>query len=435
MNLMKAPDACARVRASLLVVALALAGCVAPDAPTEPVRPSALDDVLAAVRGLPCEADVDDGTSANLQELGASPLDRAGYAAAGELDLRAPYALVARYGTGGFSLVDVADPRAPTELAAWDPEVTDLGLDVKWLTDGSAGVVAGQDGVRVVDVRDPAQLRLETEVPFARPQAHMLLVWTVDGREYVSATRANGEDLVIWSVGGGPGAHTLDPVASPRLTPLSQATPLFSPVDVTRPHDMFFAHDELLDAPVLWIANVEYGIAALDVSDPARPVQILDMPNPGSTYTHTVRTVVVEGRRITMTVSEVGYNKLNVWDTTDLDAPKKLAEWSVPRATDPQHNLQIVLPYVYVAHYRYGVFVFGFDDLVAGRTTPIAHLASTGADLQSSSATAAAGPLQGFGGTWDVGLAEGIVYVTDGALRSVAFGCVTPGDPRATSVG
>jgi hypothetical protein len=425
------------------VLALALAGCIAtPEQLAPAALPPLAERVLGLVGEVPCEAEVGEGTSANLAPLRSSPLDRNGMVGAGELWLQGDWAYVARYGTGGFSIVSLADPLAPEEVAVWDPERTMRGLDVKALPDGSAVLVGNDDGVRIVDVRDPLLPREEHHEAFARTQAHMLTVFTVQGQDYLAVTKGDGEDMPIFRVQGGPGNHTLERVASPTLTLAStafQALGQHNPQDITRTHDASFLDDPIL-GPTLWVANVWDGIVALDVADPAQPRVILRIPNLTPRYTHTVQTVVLgegdQAQRVTISVSEIGHNVLHVWDTTDLTAPRMLAEWSVPRSWQPQHNPQLVPPYLYMAHYEHGVFVFALEDLLRGEARPIGKWASAGGQLGSSSPTGAVmGTLLNFSGTWDVGLRDGILYATDGGLHAVAFGCLTPGDAAMTSTG
>lgn len=408
---------------------------------------SAVENLAARVRALvgplPCEASVGDGTSANLAEVATAALDEEGSVGVAELWLQGSLAYVARYGTGGFTIVDIADPLNPVPLASWDPEETDRGLDVKTTSDGAAALVGGDRGVKIVDVRDPRSPRLEHEHRFAKPQAHMLTVFQVEGQDYVAAAKGDGQDLPIFRVAGEPGQHTLEPVSSPKLMRATQPTGVWNAHDLARTHDAFFFEDPLLGKPTLWVANVWEGIVALDVSSPEEPREIAWIPNLNVQYTHTVQTVVLDAqepgkaRRITVSMAEVGYNTMKVYDTTDLASPRLLAEWSVREAWRPQHNLQVVPPFIYLAHYNQGVFVFRLSDALAGSLEPVARLASTGAErrVQGSPLTTVLGAALDFGGTWDVGLRDGLVYATDGALRIAAFGCLEPGDDAMTSVG
>lgn len=427
-------------RASLPVLVLLLSGCLAPGEPSAPPLPALAARVRAVVGELPCEAPVGEGTSANVAVLAEDPLDAFGFVGAGELWLQGGRAYVARYGTGGFSVVDLADPLHPREVGAWDPEAAVRGLDVKTTSDGSAALVGNDDGVRVVDVRDPARMVLEHEERFAKTQAHMLTVFAVAGRDYLAVAKGDGEDLPLFRITGKPGAHRLERVASPALSTGTQLTGAWGPHDLLRAHDAFFLDDPLA-GPTLWVANAWDGIAALDVSDPAQPREVVRIPNALPQYTHTVQTAVVEAggapRRITASVSEAGVNALRILDTTDLAAPRLLAEWNVGDPAQPQHNLQVVWPWLFVAHYRHGVLAFDLAAIVAGEApAPVARLASAGESrAERVPATAAQGQLGAYDGTWDVGLRDGLLYATDAGLRVAAFGCVAPGDASLRSAG
>ncbi|MGQ0535487.1 MAG: LVIVD repeat-containing protein, partial [Methanobacteriota archaeon] len=331
----------ARLFASLGI--LLVSGCVGSSDEVTPSDATSVDlsaAVRAVVGDVPCEATVDEGTSENLAEVLSVPLDSAGYASAAELWIQGDRAYVARYGTGGFSIVDLSDPLNATEVAVYDPEPAIRGLDVKATTDGSAVLIGSDDGIRIVDVRDAAAPLLEHHYAFDDAQAHMLTVFRVGAHDYVAAPKGEGQDMPIFRIDGGPGAHRLTPVASPALTTTSRAAGVWNPEDLARTHDAFFFADPILGVPTLWVANVWEGIVALDVSEPESPTEILRIPNSGPQYTHTVQTVVLEGgRRVSASVSEAGVNTLRVFDTTDLARPVLLAEWSVPVAADPQHNV------------------------------------------------------------------------------------------------
>lgn len=431
------------MRAFAALPALLLAGCIGTPAGLD--APAAALPLAEAVRALvgelPCDARVGEGTSDNVALLSEAGLDEAGYTGAGELWLQGDRAYVARYGSGGFTVVDIRDPLRPREAGAWDPEETKRGLDVKVLSDGSAALVGNDDGIRIVDVRDPRAMVEEHHEPFAKKQAHMLTVFRVAGQDYVAAAKGDGEDFPIFRLTGSPGAHSLERVASPALTTLPRATGQWSGEDLLRTHDASFYDDPLI-GPTLWVANVWDGIVALDVSDPSQPREVARIPNTLVQYTHTVQTVVLEGeggpQRITVSVSEVGANTMRVFDTTDLAAPRLLAEWHVPNAAQPQHNPQLVPPFLFVAHYIEGVFVFDLDALISGqdRPNPIARLASAGEAREfASPATSVFGAIGLFDGTWDVGVKDGLVYQTDGGLRVAAFGCMAPGDAAMRSWG
>ncbi|HWG91092.1 MAG TPA: hypothetical protein VNZ52_09630 [Candidatus Thermoplasmatota archaeon] len=435
-----------RARSALLLAALvALAGCLAPA--TEEAAPTGTGDgdaeglvteLRALIDGLPCDVplsaagEVTAGMTENLRGVAADELASLGTEANhGELWIHGDLAFVARYSTGGVDIVDVSDPRAPRHLSFWDPEQTDRGLDVKTTADGLTAIVGGDRSIKLVNVQNPLEPVLEFEHVFGKAQAHMVTVFPVNGLEYVAAAKAEGSDLVIYRIDGTPGNRTLEAVSSPKLTLLGNPTG----EGLLQTHDMSFLNDSLLGKPTLWLANVWDGIVALDVSDPANPVEISRIPSldPYQGYTHTVQTVIRGDQRLTVSVAEVGVNGMKFYDTTDLANPRLLAFWSHPVAALPQHNLQLVGDYAYVAHYQQGLYVFNLSDLPQGpvpmRHGPMGHLPAADDGSQGS------GPGSAFSGTWDVVVSKGLVYTSDidKGLRVTAFGCLLPGDPQGTS--
>lgn len=424
-------------RLAAILLAATAAGCLStPGADLDAAKLEAplWEAVRARIGPLPCEATVGEGTSDNLVELALDPLDDAGEGSHGELAVSGTLAAIARYQTGGFDLVDITDPLAPRQLAAWDPEEADRSLDVKFSPDGATLLVGGDRAITLVDVREPAAPKVESVYRLAKPQAHMLTVFEVDGASYVAAAKGEGYDLAIYRIAGEAGARTLEPVAKPRLTRLGETTG----EDLLRSHDAWFAIDVMLQKPVLWVANVWDGIVALDVSDPAAPQVISRIAplDPYQGYTHTVQATFVDGRRLVVAVQEVGANALKVYDATDLEEPTLVALWHVPVVAKPQHNLQLVGAHAFVAHYDEGTYVLDLAEAGAGpfptRLAPIARLAAI-----EGTASAPSAPQDAFRGTWDVVVHNGLLLTSEIAhgLRVTGFGCLEAGEAALSSTG
>lgn len=405
---------------------------------TAPVAPLAAR-IHALVGDVPCSNDAPiayDTDTDNLRLVHHVGLDTYAYGGVGEAWLTDDRAYVARYATGGAAIVDISDPAAPIELSVWDPSDGRRALDIKLTSDGTGLLIGHDNGIDILDIRHDAEPVLEHSHPMTEGSAHMMTVMSLDGIDHVSATGGEGHDMPIYRIDGAPGNRSLTLVASPVIGTVPTLTGTWHTPPLHRPHDAFFHHDPLLDLPVLWVAAPFIGLIAYDMTDPAAPDEIARIPNIKPQYTHTVQTIIQDDTRITISISEVGYNTMKVFDTTDLDAPVLLAEWSITEAVRPQHNLQIVPPYVYVAHYAEGVFVFALDDLLSGRTEPVAHAkAISKAESTGNGAVDALGATGLVDGVWDVGLRNGLLYVTDGGLRVFTFGCLTPGDPTQSSIG
>ncbi|HLE97267.1 MAG TPA: hypothetical protein VI997_07845, partial [Candidatus Thermoplasmatota archaeon] len=369
------------MRAALVVLAVIAAGCATPTPTDEPVAATAApyDALAAEVADLPCEAEVGDGTSANLRVLWQDPLDDPEPARHRELDLDPtgrPLVASARIFAGGFDLLDVTDPRAPVVLSTWHADDGDYALDVKFTTDGASLLVAGGERILVVDVRDPASPRVESSYRLDAPGAHMLAIFRVDDADHVVASKGEGKDLSIFRVEGAPGERTLVRVSRPLLTPLGDLPLRPDPV---RSHDAWYEVDPETGTPLLWVANVWWGVTALDVTDPAAPETVVEIRHldPHQSYSHSVRVAHVDGKRLVVSTSEYGNAALKVWDATDLDAPRLVATWSL--GGDAPHDLQVVGSRAYVAHFEHGLFVFDVADAAAsGKLAPVARLAPTG---------------------------------------------------------
>lgn len=416
--------------ALFLAAGLLLAGCVSP----LDLQPAAVDasDVVAKVRALladvPCQTPVGDATSENLLPLSLTTFDGTMHA---ELDARGDLLLNARYQAGGFEVIDVSDPTAPRVVATYQGEET-TALDVKWLPSGDAAIVGNPRAVQLVDMRDPANPVLASQWNFSdeglRGSAHMVDTHVIGGKEWVFVAPNSDTGVYILEREG----WSLTFKASYKH-PLLGGGPL-------GPHDMTVLDDEILQKPVLYVANGFEGWLAADVSDPTKPVHLGGMLNvdPAQGYLHTIQAEKIGERRIVATISEVGVNALKVWDATDLSKPVLLAEWFADpaRATLPGHNLQILNGLLYDAYYGKGVYVFDLTKLGSRPylgtldLKPIAHFAPPNPEASSPDATA-------FVNVWDVVVSDGALFVSDvnEGVHALGFGCIEFGDALQSSRG
>ena len=430
---------------------LLLAGCVSPAA-IDPQSVASVDTaaVTATLRELladvPCEAtSVDAGsTSDNLLDLASLQYDGSAH---GETDARGDWLLVARYQAGGFEVVSIADPLAPTLAATYQAE-EENAQDVKWMPDGRSAVVGVNLKVVLVDVGpvldsplSPAET-LEANVSPVKiaeweyPLSGTNPMETSANMHMLTTAEIAGEQYVFVAPNTNTGFWVLKRDGDALVTVGNFGAPLGG--GPLGPHDMSLVWDEMLDAPILYVANGFEGWLAFDVSDPAAPRQLAMMLNLDAapvSYTHTVLGAQVGERRLVVTIAEVGVNMMKVYDATDLEAPVLVGVWWAEKTAPqlPQHNLQIVGDKLFMAHYTQGVFVFNmsaFDAsaplLGTASITPMAHYAPT---------TPEAPDTLGFGNVWDVVVHRGLVYVNDMAHGTsvVGFGCFAPGDAAATS--
>jgi hypothetical protein len=422
-----------RAYAILLALPLLAAGCVQAPADQGPVQPvsddAALAGLQALVEGLPCEADVGAETSANLLKLGEWRVEQGDL---GEVDVRGDLALLARHQLGGLYVLDLSDPVAPALVATLEMEKTS-GLDVKWLPKGDGALLGDSGAIHVVDLRDPKAPVLAATFAYdsagIQGQAHMVTVRSIAGEDWVFvASQTTQAPIYILKREG----WNLTYVGSYSTIPVLNSLPLGS-------HDILVLNDSMLDdKPVMYVADGLAGWSAHDLSDPAHPVRLGGTlsPEPGYGYTHTVRVEFHGGKRIVVTMSEVGANTMKVYDATNLQAPILLARWNADpaRPVSPQHNIQLLHGMLYMAHYGDGVYVFNLTAVFAGPPVagtldvkPVAHYAVE--EPQAPSAL-------GFANVWDVLLSKGVMYVSDlnGTFSSVAFGCIAAGEVAETAV-
>lgn len=411
-----------RVLSALFVAAL-LAGCAASAQQPGADAPAGESAAAVVAAALPCEAPMGPGTTANLAKL--AELD-VGPGATGEMDVRGDTMLVARYQDGGLHVVDISDPADPKLVGTLSRPGT-RALDVKWLPTGNAAVVGDFGRIFVVDLTNLAAPVVRSTFSYSANgisgQAHMLEPAVLGGKEYVFvASQTDRQPMYILERVG----WNLELRGRFGL-PLVNSLPLGN-------HDMTLVDDQLLGSPVLYSADGLAGWAAADVTDPTKPVRLGGSlgPEPGVGYVHTIRVDFIEGRRIVVTMTEVGVNTLKVYDATDLQAPLLLARWSADptRPQIPQHNLQFRNEWLYMAHYTEGVYVFNMSEVA--RSLPLAGTLEMRPVAHYAVEEPARADVLGFANVWEVVVDDGALFVGDMAdgLHSVAFGCIPLGDER-----
>jgi hypothetical protein len=290
--------------------------------------------------------------------------------------------------------------------------------------------------MRLVDYADPALPQEEARLTLDGQGAHMVATWEVGGRPYVSISKAEGGDLSIFALEGERGERRFTRLATVGTTPVAGADGRPDPV---RAHDTWFDLDPVLGVPVLWVANVYWGIVAYDVSDPASPMPVATIPNtlPHAGYVHNVQVAHLDGRRLVVAVQEYGTGVLKVWDATQLAAPRHVASFAPGLLTTAFHNLQVVGQYAFAGHFDEGLYVV---DLATVPDGPVP------ADLQAFAHAPAAGKresrvpvglVQGNFGTQDIEVRDGVVWTSEAEIgvQSLAFGCFQRGDPLLASTG
>lgn len=342
---------------------------------------------------------------------------------------------------------DVTDPLHPQKVSEWQSGA-DNNDDFKFLPDGKGIVIVGGSTLRIVDVRDLANLAVESTHDLDNAatgrfeRGHTVQVWQVAGATYVSMGKAEGQDVSIFRVDGEPGSRTLTRVASLATSPIT----LPHGIEPLQAHDTWFEVDAETGTPMLWVANVDWGVVGYDVSDPANPkVLATMMPGPADPlvgYSHGVGVAHIDGRRLVVSAQEFENGVLKVYDATNLAAPRLIGTFHDTEMSS-FHNMQVVGPYVFVTHFAQGLFVFDLRDVPTtdGLAQPIdmpvfAHADAEG-DLSDPQAQVPVNRQRAYVGTFEVTLRDGVLWTIEvgAGIRSFAFGCLAPGDVTATSTG
>ena len=391
--------------------------------------------IQARMADVPCEAISAGDTSTNLLLLSnVSYGEESGIH--GEVDVRGDLLLHARYGTGGFELVDIADPQYPVHLGYFSLDMDEGSLDVKFSPDNATALYGTGSGIVMVDVRDPALPHLvgmwnRTDAAGAIDpvgtfwNAHMLYTARIADRDWVFLAPNTGSGVWILEMTGTPEAR--------ELTFVTQTLPVEG--GPLGPHDMFVTQDEVDGHWYLYSSDGFHGWTVFDVDDPSGPTVVGGFANPvEGAYTHTIQAAWINGRRLVATIGEIGANALKVYDATDLQAPILLGVWQAdPGAGSAaaEHNFNLVGGRIFLSYYGYGMYVLDLNTLsglpLANTLSmaPVAHWGNNG---------------EGGGGSadiWDTVVKDGVIYLGDitGGLFVVGFGCHSLPDPALTSTG
>jgi hypothetical protein len=445
------------VRLTPLLLALPLAvalfsGCLDGDSGSNPesttdsnytytgVRPAsvwpAIQDLMADV---PCEAPVGDDTSTNLVQLANISYPEASGMHA-EIDIRGTLAVHARYGTGGFEIIDITNPLQLRHLGNFTLDQNEGALDVKFSPDNATVLYGADGGIVMVDIRDPlnptfagrwnfTDAAVTTDpLPRVSENSHMLYTKRIADQDWVFLAPNSNTGVWILKLEGPPEART--------LTYVTQTLPVEG--GPLGPHDMFVTQDEVDGNWYLYSADGFHGWTVFNVNDPANPALAGGIANPvEGAYTHTIQAQWINGRRLVATIGEVGANALKVYDATLLEAPLLLAVYQAepgPGSTAPEHNFNMVGGKLYLSYYTLGVYVFDLTQLsgipVVGTAelSPVAHYGNN----PESAPTALA-----FAEIWDTVLQDGLLYLSniDGGLFVVGYGCNVVPDATLTSTG
>lgn len=248
------------------------------------------------------------------------------------------YALVGVY--DGFSIVDVTDPNAPTEVF-FKPGENSTWRDPFYFNGYAYCVTEGGGGLLIVDMSPlPASTNLPTSlytgvnIPWST--AHNMFIDTVAAKAYIFGTD-NGEGGAII---------------------LSLADPA-NPVEIGV-WDDHYIHDGFVRGDTLWAACLEAGVFLVDVSTPSNPVVLSNWDTP-SEFAHNVWPS--DDNSYCYTTDEVNsgyvaaYNMNNLQNVVETDKVRHpLSEGVIP------HNTHYFNSYLVTSHYRDGMTIHDASD-------------------------------------------------------------------------
>ena len=244
-------------------------------------------------------------------------------------------------GTDGLRIVDLADPARPRARGHF-VAADDYWNDLKLVTAGGRRYVVGASNVvRVVDVTDPDQPALVAELPTS---AHTLFI---DGTTAYLAL-------------GFAGPVRIYELADPR------APRLLGTIDGYDVHDLYVADGRA------YLSDSFAGLRVVDVRDPTAPVE-LGLDDVAGHYWHSPWVTEIGGAPIIVHGDEQTDSQLRIVDgrvgtPTFLD---HLGTWPSPRPEVSIHNVMAVGARAYAAHYQDGVRVLDLTD--PAHPTQVAH--------------------------------------------------------------
>lgn len=400
----------------LLLVALAVAGCVA--GPSAPSQTASTPEELGVAIGEPIEQ-LHDHTDPALhtssyglrlvdwEPLIPEELGTEGFAGMRIVDD------VAYIGTdgahAGFVMVDVSDPRSPKLLSqyttpggasqeavpSWDGDWVFLNLQRRpEPTDILADPLRGTGtGIQIVDVSDKTAPAFESFFPVELQGTHVMMYFEWQGAKYLvyngqptrqalptgdTYTPRPGNDIKIAEFVDLAGTMTLRPVGTFHYTGADTAM-------VSQgcfPHDQYVEEHPLTGQLLLYVAHWDCGVLILDISDPTMPVQLgMDAQIEPSTMARFHyfrpdptprgdRIIAWSGPEIDISPGEPGYVRAH--DVTDPTDIKQIGWWRLPGVVENDkpflmspHNFDFNGDLMALAHYHAGVWVLNVSDPTA----------------------------------------------------------------------
>lgn len=313
------------------------------------------DCFLASVTGT-AVAPLDEAPAGGLTLLGAHAGASWGEGITVNVRVDGDLAYLARY-QDGLRIVDISDPAAPVDVGHGPcefPDSREIYNDVKLLTAGDrryALMASSRAGVVVWDVTTPATPAIVAHFGTAGPEGgrNVHTLFLDGGMAYLGSLEVG---LEIWDL------------AAPTA-PIKRSE-FFLP----GAPDGAFLHDLYVEGARAYLNFWNGGMAIVDVSTPTSPQLVGTFVGYGESSSHSSWVTTVGGRRIAAHGDEQWGSHLRLVDVTEGDAgfPRQVGEWQT-RPEVSAHNIMAVGNEVFMAHYQDGVRIVDIADPTRPRQT------------------------------------------------------------------
>lgn len=355
--------------------------------------------VSGKVERLPGEAEAEGLTL--VSEWGGDPAAPWGEAISVNVRVKDGIAYLARY-QDGLRIIDVSEPASPADLGWLGtglPENFEIYNDVK-IVEGAGGTIyalmASSDrGVVTIDVTDPMNpVEKNTFPPIPEGEdnlnVHTLFTETIGGQTRVTFTNLYTIGVDVWDV--------TDP-----LNP----TPLGSYVHPDALTDNgAYTHDLYVENHVVYINYWTLGLVVVDMSDPSAPVLLGQFKDYERRTNHSCWVTTAGGRKVAVVGDEDFGAHVRVVDVEAGSSEYMTAIGELQlRPQVSVHNIMAFGEKAYIAWYQDGIRILDLSDPTA--PTVAAYYNSWNESPGESFYEGAIG--------LDVDLATGLIYVADTA--------------------
>ncbi|QSQ22105.1 hypothetical protein JY651_44385 [Pyxidicoccus parkwayensis] len=240
--------------------------------------------------------------------------------------------------SGGLSVYDVSNPRAPV-LKKSITFANDNYWNGVWAKDDALYVASANQGLHVFDISNPADPKFLSSLPGDAGGIDVHTVIVDGDRLYAMSPGPNAETLIF----------DVKDAKSPVLLTRYVVKGVNPASGLNFPHDAFPFEDKL------YISHWQGGYVIADVSDPEDVGQAGLYIYPRSS-SHTSRVMRLDTRLIAFEGGEDWGAHLRVLDVTDPAAVRLLAEYRLDPGVSI-HNMELKGRRLYLSHYQNGVRV------------------------------------------------------------------------------